>query len=121
MSDDQDTQNAHVRGRGGTRESGGQVVTQHAVAADARVTWFINWVLAGVGGGVIWVLWHFGSQFAEEIGLLRSELVKTNTQLAISIQQNARLEQDVRDHEARLRTLEGRNLRGPPRESHRGN
>jgi hypothetical protein len=90
---------------------------------DSRVTRFINWILAGVGSAVVFTIWHFGTEFSNELTKVREELVKTNTQLSISIAQNARLEEDVKDHEARLRTLEGRNLRGLPRstESIRGN
>lgn len=86
------------------REDGG---ARSGPIEDRRVTAGINWVLGGVGTAIVWVIWHFGSQFSEEIGLLRTELVKTNTQLAISIAQNQRLEDDVKDHEARLRANDG--------------
>ncbi len=112
---DLDEQSDDVRGRRGGPYIGGDV-------KDSRVTMFINWLLAGVGSAIVFTIWHFGTEFSNEVAELRKELVKTNTQLSISIAQNARLEEDVKDHEARLRTLEGRNLRGPPRtEPSRGN
>lgn len=102
---DIDDQSEEVRGRG-KRSSGG---AQMAVR-DPRVTHLIDWAQPIVTGGVLAGILYFANQ----VGELRDAVVDTNKQLALTLQQNTRLTEDVRDHEGRIRTLEGRNLRGEP-------
>ena len=100
---DLDEQAADVRGRG-RRASGGASI----VMKDPRVTGIIDWAQPIITGGVLAGILYFANQ----VGALRDAVVDTNKQLALTLQQNSRLTEDVRDHEGRIRTLEGRTLRG---------
>lgn len=99
---DLDDQSEQVRGKG--RRSGGASI----VMRDDRVTSLIDWAQPVITGGVLAGILYFANQ----VGALRDAVVDTNKQLALTLQQNSRLTEDVRDHEGRIRTLEGHNLRG---------
>lgn len=79
---------------------------------DPRVTGLIDWAQPIITGAVLAGILYFANQ----VGGLRDAVVDTNKQLALTLQQNTRLTEDVRDHEGRIRTLEGRNLRGEEQE-----
>lgn len=100
---DLDEQAEEVRGRG-KRDSGGASM----VVRDERLTRLLDFAQPIVTGGVLAGIIYFANQ----VGSLRDAVVDTNKQMALALQQNSRLIEDVRDHEIRLRTLEGRNLRG---------
>lgn len=96
-----DKQRAAMMRKGG---EGGATMT----VRDSRVSSFIEWMQPIVTGGVLAGIVYFANQ----VGSLRDAVVDTNKQMALTLQQNTRLIEDVRDHELRIRTLEGRTLRG---------
>lgn len=115
---DLDEQSEEVRGRG-RRASGGASI----VVKDPRVTSLLDWAQPIVTGAVLAGIIYFANQ----VGSLRDAVIDTNKQMALALQQNTRLTEDVRDHEGRIRVLEGHNLRGEqepvvlPSEKRRGN
>jgi hypothetical protein len=94
--------------------SGGPTQT---IGRDPRLTAAIDWVWATLGAGVIGAVIYVGSQ----LGGLRDAVADTNLQVALSRQQATVILETLKDHEIRLRdneseirTMQGRNLRGPP-------
>jgi hypothetical protein len=75
---------------------------------DPRVSRLIDFAQPVVSGLAVAGLIYFATQ----VGALRDAVVETNKQLALNAQQNTRMVEDLRDHEGRIRVLEGRNLRG---------
>lgn len=88
-------------GRGGDGD-----ITQN-IGKDKRVSRFLDWLLPALALGVFW-------HFANKVGELSDALVTTNTQIAVMIKQNEMMQDGFKDHENRIRDLEGRKFRGIP-------
>lgn len=87
------------------RGDGGDVIQKHA--SDKRVTRFLDWLLPFLALGV------FG-YFASKIDKLSDAIIATNSQIAVMIEQNKMMQEGFKDHENRIRDLEGRKFRGVP-------
>lgn len=116
MSDIEE-QAEQVRGKGRAISGGA-----HMSVKDGRVSTALEWLQPIVTGGVLAGIIYFANQ----VGSLKDAVIDNNKQIALVLQQNSRTIEDVRDHEVRIRSLEGRTVRGGtdtillPSEEHRG-
>ncbi len=103
--DDLDDQAEEVRGRG-KRQSGGARID----IRDGRLSKIIEWILPIIATLALAVILYF----ANKVGQLGDALNTTNTQIAVMIKQNDMMQDGFKDHENRIRALEGTRFRGVP-------
>lgn len=91
----------------GRRESGGATIRVGKDQRLSAVLEFAQPVLTGlVLAGILY--------FANQVGKIGDALVATNTQIAVMIEQNKMLTDGYKDHENRIRAIEGNRFRGVP-------
>lgn len=100
---DIDDQSEQVRGKGRGSDGGAKMTVR-----DGRVSVALEWLQPIVTGGVLAGIIYFANQ----VGSLKDAVIDNNKQIALVLQQNSRTIEDVRDHEVRIRSLEGRTVRG---------
>lgn len=100
---DLDEQSAELRGARGKHDGG---ATQ--TIGDSRLSKIIDWILPILATLAVAAILYF----ANKVGQLGDALVTTNTQIAVMIEQNRMIQDGFKDHENRIRTLEGRTFRG---------
>lgn len=87
-------------------DGGGASVTMK----DARLSRLIEWVQPVVSSLVVAGLLYF----ANKVGDLSDSIAQTNIQMALTRQQSTTMVEELKDHEGRIRALEGRTFRGLP-------
>lgn len=100
---DIDEQSAEIRSGRGAR-SGGASVEIH----DRRFSKLIDWAQPIVSSLVVAGLLYF----ANKVGDLSDSIAQTNIQMALTRQQNTAMVDELKDHEVRIRQIEGRTFRG---------
>lgn len=106
MNDETESHDAQLRKQNAS-DTGGPT---QIIGRDTRLTGLLEFIKPIISALALAAIYYF----ANKIGQLSEALATTNTQIAVMIEQNRMLGDGYKDHENRIRDLEGHKFRGVP-------